>query len=209
MGMFTNYLRSGKATITRTQILLFVANITHLIIFAILFTGRKNYEFLIYVVTVAVFMLFIARLHLKYNFTTGLLLGLSGWGLMHMLGGFIIINSRVLYAYQIIPVVLRYDQFVHTFGFGFSTLLGYYILKPSLSEKPKWLAVSILLILIGMGIGAVNEIVEFIAVKTVPQTNVGGYDNTMLDLIFNTIGAIIAVTYINLKRKILTKLKPA
>ncbi len=203
MGRFTNYLQSGKANVTRTQIMLLFGNIAYLLIFGILFAGRKNYEFLIYVVTVALFMLFVARLHLRYNFSTGLLMGLSGWGLMHMLGGFIIIDGRVLYAYQLIPVVLRYDQFVHAFGFGFSTLLGYYILRPSLCEKPKWVAVSILLVLIGMGIGAVNEIVEFVAVKTVPETNVGGYDNTMLDLIFNTVGAVLAVSYVNLKRKIL------
>jgi hypothetical protein len=203
MGKFANHLRDAKSNITRTQIMLFFANIAYLLIFAILFAGRKNYEFLIYIVTVAVFMLFIARLHLRYNFTTGMLLGLSGWGLMHMLGGFIIIDSRVLYAYQLVPVVLRYDQFVHAFGFGFSTLLGYYILRPSLCEKPRWVAVSILVVLIGMGIGAVNEIVEFIAVKTVPETNVGGYDNTMFDLVFNTIGAVLAVSYVNLKRKII------
>jgi len=46
----------------------------------------------------------------------------------------------------------------------------------------------VLVVLMGSGIGAVNEIIEFIAVKSVPETNVGGYDNTLWDLIFNLFG---------------------
>jgi hypothetical protein len=52
-----------------------------------------------------------------------------------------------------------------------------------------------------MGLGAVNEIVEFIMVLALPQTGVGGYENTMWDIVFNTIGAIIAVSYLNLKTR--------
>jgi hypothetical protein len=44
-----------------------------------------------------------------------------------------------------------------------------------------------------MGLGAVNEIIEFAAVLGLPDTNVGGYLNTGLDLVFNAIGAIIAM----------------
>ncbi len=44
-----------------------------------------------------------------------------------------------------------------------------------------------------MGLGAVNEMVEFTAVLIVPDTNVGGYSNTALDLVFNAIGAVSAM----------------
>ena len=44
-----------------------------------------------------------------------------------------------------------------------------------------------------MGLGAVNEIIEFSAVLAVPETNVGGYYNTALDLVFNGSGAILAM----------------
>jgi putative membrane protein len=40
--------------------------------------------------------------------------------------------------------------------------------------------------------------VEFIAVLSFPQTNVGGYVNTSLDLVFNALGAIAAVIFIQL-----------
>ena len=44
-----------------------------------------------------------------------------------------------------------------------------------------------------MGQGAVNEIIELSSVLMVPDTNVGGYYNTALDLCFNAGGAVVAV----------------
>jgi putative membrane protein len=44
-----------------------------------------------------------------------------------------------------------------------------------------------------MGLGALNEIVEFAAVVASPSTGVGGYYNTALDLVFNGLGATLAV----------------
>jgi len=42
----------------------------------------------------------------------------------------------------------------------------------------------------------VNEIIEFAAVLMFPQTNVGGYVNTALDLVFNAGGAITAMVIV-------------
>ncbi|MFO0896121.1 MAG: hypothetical protein U0836_01725, partial [Pirellulales bacterium] len=44
----------------------------------------------------------------------------------------------------------------------------------------------------GMGFGALNEVVEFAATLLVPETNVGGYENTGWDLVSNMIGAFTA-----------------
>ncbi len=43
-----------------------------------------------------------------------------------------------------------------------------------------------------MGLGVLNELIEFSAVLVFPDTNVGGYFNTALDLVFNTLGALAA-----------------
>ena len=43
-----------------------------------------------------------------------------------------------------------------------------------------------------MGFGAMNELVEFAATMTMPDTNVGGYVNTGFDLVANFIGASAA-----------------
>jgi hypothetical protein len=50
----------------------------------------------------------------------------------------------------------------------------------------------------GMGFGALNEVIEFIAVLTLPNTNVGGYENTGWDLVANLVGTIIAALVIRL-----------
>jgi hypothetical protein len=51
----------------------------------------------------------------------------------------------------------------------------------------------------GMGFGALNEIVEFVATLTIPETNVGGYENTGWDLVFNFFGCVIAAIVIRVR----------
>lgn len=185
--------------IKKVDLFILLFNIIYLIIFTFLFIGRENYEFLMYIGVVVFFLILISILHLKYNFSYFVLEGLSIWGLLHMFGGYFIVGEHVLYGYQIFPF-LRFDQFVHAFGFGFATLFSYEILKLNLNKNHSKIAVSILLVLIGVGLGALNEIIEFIAVFLIPQTGVGGYNNTMWDIVFNTIGAVLAVIWINLRK---------
>ena len=57
----------------------------------------------------------------------------------------------------------------------------------------KWV-VYIIIILAGSSIGAINEIIEFSTVILFDAGHaVGGYYNTLLDLVFNFVGAIVAV----------------
>ena len=51
------------------------------------------------------------------------------------------------------------------------------------------------------GVGAANEIVEFIATISLPNTNVGGYENTGWDLVANFVGCIIAAVMIGAGNK--------
>jgi hypothetical protein len=68
-------------------------------------------------------------------------------------------------------------------------------MKPFIKEfKPRFY---LLAVMAACGFGAINEIIEFIATVISPQTNVGGYINTSLDLCFNLIGAVIAITLIH------------
>jgi hypothetical protein len=54
---------------------------------------------------------------------------------------------------------------------------------------------TLLVALMGMGVGAANEVVEF-AASQVANTNVGGYVNTGWDLVFNTVGCASASGWI-------------
>ena len=97
--------------------------------------------------------------------------------------------------------ILRYDQVVHLFGFGVATLICHHLLTPYLRENlMNRRTLLILVVLMGSGVGAINEIVEFLAVLTVPETHVGGYENTLLDMVFNLMGAMIAAGWIARRR---------
>jgi len=186
--------------ITKLKIFILVFTLLYIVLFGASYLQGANYEFIMYVSVLIIFGILIAYLNYNYELSEGVLIGMSLWGLLHMSGGYFRIGDGVLYEYWLLPF-LRYDMFVHCFGFGFATLFSYYILKPYLKVKRIHWALSVLIVFIGMGIGAFNEIIEFILVLTLPKTGVGGYDNTMWDIVFNTIGAIIAVAYINFKKK--------
>ena len=141
----------------------------------------------------------------KVNYSNGILWGLTLWALMHMSGGGIYIKGVRLYEIILIPLskaypILKYDQFVHIIGFGVATILMYELIKPKLKLNNRWVAVSIVVVMAGLGVGALNELLEFIATVLVPETGVGGYVNTSLDLVSDLIGAILAMVIIRLKK---------
>ena len=72
-------------------------------------------------------------------------------------------------------------------------------------SNPYKLGVYLIAILGGIGLGAINEIFEFIATILFPDNGVGGYVNNSLDLIFNAIGAIIVMGYIYYKNNLCKK----
>lgn len=174
-----------------------VVNALYIPAFTFVALRASNAEFLLYVaVVVAVGGLILWKQHV-IRFGLPILWGLTAWGLLHMAGGNLKLGGEVLYNFQLIPVILRYDQFVHLLGFGVATLVCHHLLRPHLRPESHGRAVLyFLIVLMGSGLGAVNEIIEFIAVKAVPETNVGGYDNTLWDLVFNLLGGLLAVGWI-------------
>ncbi|MEK6677510.1 MAG: hypothetical protein AABZ47_17890 [Planctomycetota bacterium] len=174
-----------------------------LAVFSAVAIKHLNLEFILYVGVVSVLSGFIFFAQPRVKFGTGILCGLTLWGMLHLAGGNVRVNDSVLYGYQLIPVVLRYDQFVHAFGFGIATLVCHHLLLPTLSpDKIPRGRIAILTVLMGCGLGAFNEILEFVAVKTLPETHVGGYENTLWDLVFNQLGALMAVGWLMIRRKV-------
>jgi hypothetical protein len=188
--------------LTRRELPVFLFSLVYIVAFTLLSLRRHNYEFLMYSCVVIAAVIVMLLLDQFIRFSPGLLWGMSFWGLLHMAGGNVSVGGdRVLYELQLIPVVLRYDQFVHAYGFGMITLVCYRVLCDYLRpEVQRWWPLAILVLLMGSGMGALNEIIEFIAQKTMPETKVGGYDNTLWDLVFNLLGGIVAVTVLTLTR---------
>lgn len=190
--------------LTRREMPIAIFNAIYILAFSLIALRGKNYEFLLYAIIVIVVAGWILYKQQTAQLSVELLWCLSIWGLLHMAGGNIAIDDtgHILYELQLIPVVLRYDQFVHAFGFGTATLVFHHILRPFLKPRPpSWWPLAILIVLMGSGVGAINEIIEFIAEKTLEDTHVGGYDNTMFDLVFNLIGGVLAVLLLSIKRK--------
>ena len=59
-------------------------------------------------------------------------------------------------------------------------------------------SLSIVIAMAGLGVGGLNEIIEFIATVVMPETGVGGYMNTALDLVADLVGAVLAVIFLRL-----------
>jgi putative membrane protein len=193
--------------IRKGQLLILIFNLCQILFFSIYFLTRANYEFVLYVGVIIFFLAVFIAANDKVFFPNFVLWGLSIWALLHMLGGSVHIKDTVLYNIIIIRLsdnypVFKFDQFVHIFGFGVATLAMFYVLKPLLKTNAgKWWSLSIIVISAGLGIGALNEIIEFAATVLVPETNVGGYTNTALDLVSNFVGAVFAMLVIHLKEK--------
>jgi len=198
-------IHSWLQSVKSYHIVLLLINVLIVVSFGAAFMTRLNYEFVIYVGVIIFFLcLIVASIH-KVDYTPASLVGLTVWLALHLSGGWIRVGNGVLYGLVIIPLsarfpVLRYDQLVHIWGFGSATLVMYCLLQRSLDSP--WrnpIAVSIVIIAAGLGVGAFNEIVEFIVSETVPESGVGMYLNTSLDLCADLVGAILGLLYIRLR----------
>ena len=166
------------------------------------FLIQLNYEFVIYVAVIIFFLILISLTfhRVKYRFDS--LVGLTIWSAMHLAGGGIEWGDGRIYDCMLIPLsdkypIFRYDQMVHIFGFGVATLVMFDVIRPLLKDpQASSVGLGVVLVMAGLGAGAFNEVVEFIVNAIVPESGVGGYVNTSLDLCSNFIGALIALVYI-------------
>jgi uncharacterized membrane protein YjdF len=186
----------------KEQLPVFIVNLIAIAGYSALFISRQNYEFILYIFVILAVLVLVLWTNKKIGFSNKVLWGLTIWGILHMSGGGIMIGDHVLYSQMLLTLseqyqIIKFDQFVHAFGFGVATLLSYELIKPLLKEgHNKWIRLSIVIIAAGAGLGALNEVIEFFATVITPETGVGGYVNTSLDLVSNFVGAGIAMTYI-------------
>ena len=162
--------------------------------------ASKNSEFIFYIGVLVLLIGLVGWVHRKVHLHIACLWMLSAWGLAHMAGGLVHVSDEVgvLYSLWLIPDLLKYDQLVHAFGFGVSTWVVWQGLRANLTDARPTLGMLFICACAGLGLGALNEIVEFLAVLTIPDTNVGGYTNTGWDLVANLVGATLAAIAIRL-----------
>jgi uncharacterized membrane protein YjdF len=208
MGLFLFCINMIK----KPQYIILLANLASVIFFAFVFFPEDNGSlYLSNVIIIFIIFFLIYKTNRRVKYPDICLWGLSLWGFMHLAGtGFMITNTENLYQQVLIPIIgkpyfiLRYDQLVHFIGFGVGTLSAFYILKVILNPKRlDWSYIGFITILAGLGIGAVNEIIEFVflAIKPSLSYRIGDYTNNMLDLVFDLLGSIIAFIYLYYREK--------
>jgi hypothetical protein len=194
--------------IKKREWLLIIFNLAYITGFLFHYLNIKNYEFVWYIVIMYVIFFGIAFTLRITKFTYPVLCGLSLWGLMHVLGGGWVVRGEVLYAFRIVPLwvtenfyVLKYDQFVHCYLYFIMVFVIWDLLKNNLNKKPNMYIIYPMIALTSIGIGALNEIAEFLPVLFLEKTGVGGYFNTAWDIVFNSIGAVLGVIVLYLRKK--------
>ena len=194
-------------TPTRGELSVGIFTASYITGFTVWFFSIGNFEFIIYVATMVALVWLVAISLRKAEFPPAMLWALSFWGLAHMAGGGVPVGDAVLYNLELFPIIeterlfiLKYDQLVHAYGFGITAWMLHHLLTRTFPLTRGTTTALVYPALASMGLGAVNEMIEFSAVLVVPDTNVGGYFNTALDLCFNALGALLAMALIGLRR---------
>lgn len=184
-----------------TATILFAIALVAFSIYALL---NGNTEFIFYGVVLLILAGVVAAVDRSVHFSMAVVAGLLVWAILHLAGGNVPVGDAVLYNYRPAPWLPKFDQALHTFGFAVATLVCWECLRRAIARddgappRPT-IGLAIACVLMGIGLGALNEVVEFVAVLTMPDTNVGGYTNTGWDLVSNLAGATAMGIYIRLK----------
>ena len=194
--MIVPILRTIRENLSPVRLSILAFTVAYTIAAGFYFSSIGNAEFLGYIAVIT-FLVVLGGCVLTHQCVPSwLLMLLSLVGLFHLLGAAVPVNGDILYNYVPFPIenpsgltFIKFDQIVHTYGTLVAALLMYYFLKRDTSFH--WLGIAVFAILGASGIGALNEIIEFLAKMTVPDTDVGGYYNTAVDLCVNLFGAVL------------------
>ncbi len=168
--------------------------------FTAAFLLRGNSEFLLYAVTLTVLIAVVQRTHRAYDYPALARWGFAAWLVLHMCGGFVHLAGTRLYDLILLPLVpepyhiLRYDQFAHIACYFVITLILGRVVAVRADVRAGAAYVRVLALLAAMGVGALNEMIEFLAVAFLGAADgVGGYINNALDICFNGVGGLAAL----------------
>ncbi len=165
----------------------------------------QNYEFLLYAITVVIFIVILYATDQYFNYKKMGLWLFNFWLVLHILGGLASYQGVRFYDLILLDIVgdpyhiLRYDQFVHFYCYVVISILMWSVVDKITKHNASSVVVCIVTILAASSLGAVNEIIEFLAVVMLGINGVGGYINTAIDLVANLFGAITGTLYMHTK----------
>ena len=152
--------------------------------------GARAWAFL---VVCLVLTAVVAAVHRSVRFSEGVLWLLLGVGVLHLAGDLVPDpdGRGVLYDAWLLPGVLRYDQAVHALGSAAGTWASWQLLGTWLDlDRSPARTQAALAVLAGLGKGALNEALEFLAALHGGGLFVGGFENTGWDLVFDVAGCV-------------------
>lgn len=125
--------------------------------------------------------------------------GLALDAVAHLSGGLVRVGHGVLYNAAIDDGtrhlgthVFQYDHLVHAYGSFIGAITIWVVLVRPMVVPTRPARVAVVCLLAGLGVGALNEMVEFIVTLVNSGSHVGGYTNTGWDLVANAVGGTAA-----------------
>jgi hypothetical protein len=144
-----------------------------------------------YIVTVSGLMLLVHRFRTR-PLTAPTAFAAAASVVVHLAGGLVQVGDDVLYNTSPGTDLLRYDHFGHALGiFVGARLLWELLVLDAFAVTGRGSLVAVTT-LAALGLGAVNEAVEFVATLAHGTSNAGGYANTGWDLVTNTFAGVLA-----------------
>ena len=173
---------------------------------AVLTVVFQNYEFLIYAITVMVLVVILYRTDKHFGFSRLGLWLFNVWLVLHTLGGLASLDGVRFYDLMLLELVgepyhvLKYDQFVHFYCYVVIAMLMWSAVQKIARPDANGLTIGVINVLAASSVGALNEVIEFLAVILLGSEGVGGYTNTAIDLVANLLGAIVGTLYMARQR---------
>lgn len=177
-----------------------VFTVGYIVFFSVHALLANNYEFIFYSAIMLTLLLIVARVYRRVQLSDWIILSLSAFGLLHLAGGNLYYHGIKLYDLSYLNGNFHFDNIVHTLGIFLATLIVYNVIHPFIDQRIKnnYVLFYLVLILMALGVGSINEIIELTAVVFLNAgASVGDYLNNALDIVFNLIGAVLAVTVIH------------
>jgi uncharacterized membrane protein YjdF len=138
----------------------------------------------------------VAAVHRRYGLRRSTLWWLAAAGWVHLAGGLLPspeAGAPILYETWLIDGVVKFDQLAHAAICAVVTMAVFEVLGHVLDPRHAGPAArAVLALLICWGLGAANELFEFLSALRFEDSYAGGLDNAGWDLAFNTVGSLTA-----------------
>ena len=182
------------------EFLVFYFTLFYILFFITYALLQSNFEFVFYALTLFVLLNLGIYVHQRVQLPEFIVIGLSLFGFLHIVGGNLHIHGVRLYDLFFLDNLLRYDNVVHLIGSVMITLVlhvlfFYYIQDDRRIKLPLYY---LSLFLMALGAGVLNEILELFAVINFHAAEeVGDYLNNAVDLVYNAVGVLLAILMID------------